>query len=157
MVLTVKLEHLTTIKKHSLDCYPEECCGLLVGKIVNQNKILIEVIATENDWQNQQNLFTNITSKNQIKNRDKKDSFSISPLTLIKTQKEARQNNLEIIGIYHSHPNHSAIPSDFDQAIAWQTYSYIIVSVTEKQTQELLNWTLNSEGKFIPEKIEIID
>lgn len=157
MSLQLTSTHLEQIKTHGLNCYPEECCGLLVGKILNKNKILVEVIPTENDWQNQQNLFTNITNKNSLKNRNKKDSFSISPLTLIKIQKQARQKNLQIIGIYHSHPNHPAIPSDFDQAIAWQTYSYIIVSVKEKQTKELLNWTLNSEGKFVAEKIEIID
>ncbi len=154
MILKVELKHLTAIKQHSLDCYPHECCGLLVGKINQNEKILVKVIATKNDWENQQHLFSDFVTK---PHRNLQDSFSIAPETLIKIQQQARQENLHIIGVYHSHPNHPAIPSSFDQAIAWQTYSYIIVSVREQETKELLNWSLNSEGKFVEEKIEIIN
>jgi proteasome lid subunit RPN8/RPN11 len=154
MILIAKSKHLSEIKKHSLICYPHECCGLLVGKINNNEKILVKVIATENDWQNQQYLFQNTIKKST---RNSKDSFSIAPEKLIQIHKQARQENLEVIGVYHSHPNNPAIPSDFDLAIAWQTYSYIIVSVTEKETKELLNWSLNSQGKFAIEELKIID
>lgn len=153
MILKVKLEHLKTIKKHSLDCYPEECCGLLLGKINAQEKIVVKVIPTENDWENQQDIFTDFTQHSERSNRN---NFSISPQILVKIQQQARQENLDIIGVYHSHPDHPAIPSNFDKAIAWQTYSYIIVSVTAKETKKLLNWSLNSQGNFEEEKM-IID
>jgi proteasome lid subunit RPN8/RPN11 len=154
MILKAQLKHLTAIRQHSLNHYPDECCGLLIGKIKQKEKILVKVIATENDWENQKHLFTNLTTKTT---RNLRDSFSISPGTLIKIQQQARQENLDIIGVYHSHPNSPAIPSTFDQAIAWQTYSYIIVSVKEQETQELLSWRLNSARKFVAEKIKIID
>ncbi len=154
MTLIVKSKHLQAIRKHSLICYPHECCGLLVGKINNHDKILEKVIAAENDWENQKYLFEN-TVENSVRNSQ--DSFSIAPENLIKIHKQARQENLEIIGVYHSHPNHPAIPSDFDMEIAWQTYSYIIISVKEKETKEILNWSLNSERKFVQEDLKIID
>jgi len=133
MLLKLRLDHLKQIKAHCIISYPHECCGLLLGKMANEGKILMEVIPTENDWKNQQGLFTHITMRKSIKSRSQTDSYSISPRQLIKTQKQAREKNIDIIGIYHSHPNHPAIPSDFDQAVAWQTYSYIIVSVGQKK------------------------
>ena len=115
-IIKVKSEHLTTIKHHSSTCYPHECCGLLVGTKKGKEKRLVKVVKTENDWHNQKHLFHDFATK---PDRNSRDSFCIAPETLIKTQKQARQENLDIIGVYHSHPNHPAVPSRFDEQIAW--------------------------------------
>ena len=152
-IIKVKSEHLTTIKHHSSTCYPHECCGLLVGTKKGKEKRLVKVVKTENDWHNQKHLFHDFATK---PDRNSRDSFCIAPETLIKTQKQARQENLDIIGVYHSHPNHPAVPSRFDEQIAWSGYSYIILSVMGQKIGDLLSWSLNLEGKFCPEIVQLI-
>jgi proteasome lid subunit RPN8/RPN11 len=72
---------------------------------------------------------------------------------MLQTQKEARNRNLNIIGIYHSHPNYPAIPSEWDRIYAWTEYSYVILSVQKGQAGELQSWTLDDKHQFQPEKI----
>jgi proteasome lid subunit RPN8/RPN11 len=143
------------ISNDAIACYPLECCGLLVGKINSETKEIWEVIPTENDWENQKQLFQSVDIS--LDDRQCDDSFSINPVILLTTQKKAREENLDIIGIYHSHPNHEAIPSAFDTKFAWAKYSYVIVSVRENKINNIRSWILNDDGHFIEEKIEIID
>jgi proteasome lid subunit RPN8/RPN11 len=150
--LQINLEQIEQIKAHAEKTYPEECCGLLVGKIERQQKrlqkILWEAIATENSWNDESEL-----AKLSKTPGSKRDRFSIAPSVLLKWQKEARDRHLSIIGIYHSHPDHAAIPSEFDRAIAWQQYSYIIVSVREGRAIDFRSWAIDETHRFQPEEI----
>ena len=151
MTVFINKQHLDILKQEGIKNYPYECCGLLLGVINNSEKNVIKVIPVENDWQNQKYLFpANYT--HDLK-RDLRDSFAINPLTFLQIQKEARNDNLNIIGIYHSHPDHPAIPSDFDEAIASSVYSYIILSVEKGEVKEILSWVFNEENKFVKEEI----
>ena len=87
----------------------------------------------------------------------KRNRFSIDPQAMLQVQKAARARHLDIIGIYHSHPDNPAVPSEFDRAIAWSSYSYIIVSVEQGQATDLNSWTLDEDRQFQPEEILIID
>ena len=87
----------------------------------------------------------------------KRNRFSIAPQVMLQMQKAARARHLDIIGIYHSHPDNPAVPSEFDRAIAWSLYSYIIVSVEQGQATDLKSWTLDEDHQFQPEEILIID
>ena len=87
----------------------------------------------------------------------KRNRFSIAPQVMLQMQKAARERHLDIIGIYHSHPDNPAVPSEFDRAIAWSSYSYIIVSVEQGQATDLNSWTLDEDHQFQPEEILIID
>jgi proteasome lid subunit RPN8/RPN11 len=153
LIINISQKNIEIIKQHGEECYPHECCGLLLGTVKNQEKTVIKVVQTINDWENQKYLFTSLNTRS---NSSLKDSFSINPVTFIEIQKQARQENLNIIGIYHSHPDHFAIFSSFDEAIAWDLYSYIIVSIKEGKSTDLFSWVLDSNGKFIEEKIQII-
>jgi proteasome lid subunit RPN8/RPN11 len=72
---------------------------------------------------------------------------------MLQAQKDARDRHLDIVGIFHSHPDHPAVPSEFDRAIAWQRYSYIIVSVQQGQACDLKSWSLDDDQQFQPEAI----
>lgn len=74
---------------------------------------------------------------------------------MLKVQKEARDRQLDIIGIYHSHPDHPAIPSEFDRLCGWQAYSYIIVSVLQGKARDVLSWSLDDNHQFQPEEIVV--
>jgi proteasome lid subunit RPN8/RPN11 len=146
-MLKISQEHLNQILTHAEQIYPEECCGILLGKISDYSKIIVEVWPTENTWNKDDSI--------ELFNRQgsKKDRFTIAPEILLKAQKEARDRQLNIIGIYHSHPNHPAIPSEFDRAIAWPEYSYIIVSVIQGKAKDIFSWILDDDRQFKQEKI----
>jgi proteasome lid subunit RPN8/RPN11 len=79
--------------------------------------------------------------------------YTIAPETLLAAQRYARDRQLEIVGIYHSHPDGLAIPSECDRLWAWQQYSYIIASVREGKTVDIQSWQLDSDRQFQREEI----
>ena len=155
-MLRVAAEHIRAICAHAQSTYPQECCGLLLGKLSQDGKILIDAIATENVWSAQAvESFSEIDTKWQL-SENKSTHYTIAPEEILRVQKESRDRQLDIIGIYHSHPDHPAIPSQFDRVCAWQTYSYIIVSVLQGKAGELQSWSLDDNHQFQPEEI-IVD
>lgn len=142
VLLKLSLEHLQIIRTHAASTYPEECCGIMLGYLANESKTVVEVIPTENAWSKQES-------------GGKRRRYAIAPEFMLKIQKEARSSSLNIIGIYHSHPDNPAIPSESDRTQAWQEYSYIIVSVPNKKAGELKSWCLDDTHQFQEEKIEI--
>ena len=151
-MIQIQVHHLEVIAKHAKNTYPQECCGLLLGKITPDGKVITEVWPTENDWTPEHQLFF----QGEVSpTASKKNRFSISPLQMLNSQKKARELNLTIVGIYHSHPEHPAIPSEFDRSIAWAEYSYLIAAVNQGKIKEVLSWKLNKNQQFQPEKLII--
>jgi proteasome lid subunit RPN8/RPN11 len=147
VAIRVVIEQIEQISRHAEKTYPEECCGLLLGTVKERDKVIIEVRETENSWEEE------LTELLPIEAGNKGNRFSIAPEVLLRVQKEARDRNISIIGIYHSHPDHLAIPSEFDRAIAWQQYSYIIVSVQQGRAEDIRSWTLDETHQFQSEEI----
>ncbi len=143
-MLQIKLRQLQQIQTHALKTYPEECCGLLLGK----KKLVQQVQEAENSWS--QEIFN-------TPGASKRNRFSIAPQKMLAYSKLARELNLEIIGIYHSHPEHPPLPSEFDRAIAHQGYSYLIISLRQGQPETILSWVLDENNQFQPEAIIRID
>jgi proteasome lid subunit RPN8/RPN11 len=156
MVLKLYSHHLQAVQNHAERIYPEECCGLLLGQRRGDVKTLIEVLPTENSWDDEAaDAFQAIEGSAQLES-SKRSRFSIAPVVMLKAQKDARNRRLDIIGIFHSHPDHPAVPSEFDRAIAWQQYSYIIVSVQQGKACDLKSWSLDDNHQFQPEEILIV-
>jgi len=151
-MIKIKSSHLETIKNQGIIHYPEECCGLLIGKSQGKENTVIKIVPTVNDWHNQKYLFREIIHRPDFGTQE---NFAIAPQSLLQIQKKARQQNLDIIGVYHSHPDHPSIPSEFDRAIAWNGYSYIIVSITKNQVKSLSSWRLNNLNQFLEEKMVV--
>ena len=150
MNLQLKTNHLEIIKNHAERTYPDECCGLILGYKNNEYKIAVEVITTENVWNTEKGNFTE-DQENSTRRR-----YAISPQVMLQTQKVAINHNLNIIGIYHSHPDYPAIPSEWDRIYAWPEYSYVILSLQNTQTGELQSWTLDDNHQFQSETIKLI-
>ncbi len=112
----------------------------MLGYLANESKTVVEVMPTENAWSEEDS---------------KRRRYAIAPEILLKVQKQARDRSLNIIGIYHSHPDNPAIPSESDRFLAWQEYSYIIVSVPNGKALELKSWCLDKNHQFQEEEIEI--
>ncbi len=149
MILQPLSEHLQTIHTHAESTYPEECCGIILGHLNSTSKTVVEVIPTENAWiQEAANFSGEVHSQEQ--------RYAIAPQVMLQIQKKARDNSLNIIGIYHSHPDHPAIPSECDRIYAWPEYSYIIVSVQNGKANDIQSWSLDDHHQFQPELIENI-
>jgi proteasome lid subunit RPN8/RPN11 len=85
-----------------------------------------------------------------------RNRFFVTAEDVRTAEKAAREQNLEVVGWYHSHPDHPARPSQYDRDHAWPWYSYIIVSVEGGAPQDMTSWRLNDDREeFSPEGIEI--
>jgi proteasome lid subunit RPN8/RPN11 len=146
MTIIISAEQRKIICNHAESAYPEECCGILLGKIVGISKTVVEVIPTINAW--------NKLESDEL-DRSKNNRYSIDPQDIFTAQKRSREFNLEIIGFFHSHPDYPAIPSTCDRSQAWEVYSYPIVSVINGKVSEIKSWVLDSDGVFQLEEIQI--
>src|SRR5687767_7065173 len=128
MSLKISEELLEGIREHGKKAYPNECCGVLLGRIEDSRKSAVELRAMEN------------TREDSPRNR-----YLISSRELLEAEKAARARGLDIVGVYHSHPDHPARPSEFDREHAFPWYSYVIVSVQGGKAQDLTSWTLRDD------------
>ncbi len=153
-MLKLHLSHLQAIKAYAENTYPEECCGLLVGHIKGNEKTVIKILPTENSWGEETiDGLQGVEGSRGERKLSKVNRFSIAPKVMLKAQKDARDCNLNIIAIYHSHTDHPAVPSEFDRVIAWPQYSYIIVSVQQGSACDVKSWSLDDNHQFQPEEI----
>jgi proteasome lid subunit RPN8/RPN11 len=136
LVLFTTLE--SEIRKQLELAYPEEGCGLLLGRVEGERKIVVHAEGAKNN-----------------KESERTRRYLIGPEEYERISKLALSQNLEILGIYHSHPDHPSRPSDFDRDAAWPWYSYIVVAVAKGVSKELTSWTLASDrSRFDVEQIE---
>ena len=79
-----------------------------------------------------------------------------TPRDVIDADKAAQANGLDVVGWYHSHPDHPAKPSEYDREHAWPWYSYVIVKVEKGEAREMTSWRLNEDRKeYQEERIEL--
>jgi proteasome lid subunit RPN8/RPN11 len=135
--------HLQTIIVHAEHAYPEECCGLLLGKMTADGHWVMQVRSLDNAW-TAADFITDPVSAAAPKTR----RYAIAPADMLRVMREARSQGQDIIGIYHSHPDHPSVPSECDRQQAWQGYAYLIVSVPQGRAQTWQNWTLDPDHQF---------
>lgn len=135
---------------HAERVYPEECCGLMLGQIARSAedaflvREVLELLPLENRWRAECPCESAAASQRLTRAR----RYAIDPKDMLRSQKQAREKGLNIIGIYHSHPDHTAEPSECDRAQAWPDYIYTIVSVMKGRAVDTLHWTLDSNHQF---------
>ena len=124
------------VENDARQTYPHECCGFLYGKEENGKRTITHAQVVDNTRE---------------ENRERR--FEISPLDYMRAEEHAEQNNLTLLGVYHSHPDHPAIPSEYDLKRALPYFSYIIVSVKKGKIADFYSWRLNDQGKFEQEQV----
>lgn len=122
--------------KDALQAFPDECCGFLFGREEGNDRI-----------------FTDILVVNNAKEGDKRRRFEISAKDYLKAERYALDRDLSLLGVYHSHPSHPAIPSEHDRVAAQPYFSYIIVSVYDREIKNCRSWRLNDDEQFEEEII----
>jgi len=145
-----QIQHLTA---HATRTYPEECCGLLLGKLLPDRplKQVIKIWETLNAWNPE--VGSELSTVIPQLGTGKRDRFWIAPQDLFAAQRYAHDQQLNIVGIYHSHPDHPAVPSESDRLLAWSGYSYLILSVQSGIVSDYRCWTLDQDHQFQPEEI----
>ena len=117
------------IHEHAEDAYPEECAGALVGMDVGEMKIVVDVWRAQNTREEEQ----------------RSRRFLIEPLQVKEFEERARERDMDLLGFYHSHPDHPAVPSQYDREHAWPYYSYVIASVGEEGVEGMRSWVLKDD------------
>lgn len=136
-MITLSKTHLTEIQNHGTEAYPEECCGAMLGR----DKTVHKIVRIENQ-----------SSENKHRR------FSITPQDYMALEKLAKKEGLNLLGFYHTHPDHPARPSETDLKFAWPVFSYIILSIQKGVPGEFNSFVLDEEAQaFLPEKISSLD
>lgn len=121
---------LHTMQQTSIDGYPAETCGLLIGTL------------RPDGWHVQE--ARPIQNLNQLRAQDR---FQLDPVAYQAVDRSLRGSGTEIIGVFHSHPDCLARPSPTDLEHAWEEFIYPIISVHDGQCDQVLYWSLNYQGK----------
>jgi proteasome lid subunit RPN8/RPN11 len=114
------------IRRQGELAYPAECCGVLAGR-AGEIKEVVRLVPMDN------------------RRTDDPHRYLIAPDDLRRTISDLRGSELEVVGYYHSHPDHPAAPSAFDTEHAWPWYSYIIVAVDRGRGVGLTSWVLEDD------------
>ena len=138
-MIALEERHITEIRRHGERDYPFECCGLMLGRFEKEGrKIVIETYPISNAREEEA----------------KRNRFLIRPEELMRGEKYAREQGLDVVGFYHSHPDDVAVPSQYDLEHAWPTYSYVIVAVDKGRAADLRSWEMESDrSQFNEEQI----
>ena len=141
MAIQLTTEHDAAIRSHGEEIFPNECCGFVLGRFNGDGRETVELRPVVNAFEDD----------------EKHHRFSIDPRDFMLAEKDARAKGLDIVGFYHSHPDHPARPSQYDIDHAWPVYSYIIVSVLEGKADAMTSWILKEDrSAFNPEPIQIL-
>jgi proteasome lid subunit RPN8/RPN11 len=116
--------------------FPDECCGFFYGKENEDNRMVEKVLVVNN-----------------AKDGDRRRRYEISPEDYMKAERLADEYGLQLLGVYHSHPNHPPIPSETDRLSAQPYFSYLILSVMEGQFESIRSWRLNEQEQFEEEQV----
>ncbi|CAN5816949.1 M67 family metallopeptidase [soil metagenome] len=128
MPLKIGQGDVENIHGHARKTYPEECAGAIVGMDVGEMKIVVDVWPAENTHED-----------------ERSRRFLIEPLQIKKFEEQADERDMDLLGFYHSHPDHPAEPSEYDKEHAWPGWSYVITSVSGEKVNDTRSWVLRSD------------
>ena len=121
------------IRAHGVETYPNECCGALIGR----DGIVTGTLALPN-----------------MTDEGPRTRFRVTPKDYREAERRATETGGELLGFYHSHPDHPAVPSGYDLEHAWPLYSYIVVAISAGEAGELRSWEMEPDrSKFTEEEI----
>lgn len=151
-MLTLTPESAAAIAAHAEATYPDECVGLLLGRLEGERKLALDIYRAENRWAGQ------VALAESDDPTSRRDRFYLDPRDYMRADREALARGLEVVGVYHSHPDHPAVPSERDrvgaQAIGGTSFAFVIQSVRAGSAAELASWLLVDEGaRFVQEEI----
>lgn len=138
LVMTPALER--ALNSNGESAYPEEGAGLLLGHVDGERRRAVELLAMPN------------RSPEAVRPR----RYELDPRELLDAEDDADRRGLDVLGVYHSHPDHPARPSETDRSLALPWYVYVIVSVERGRAVDRTAWRLaDDRGRFEPVAIDV--
>ncbi len=142
MIMEIPYKILSTIHAHGEAAYPDEGAGLLLG----------------NDTDDGRQVKTIVPLTNPREDDSRHNRYLITPQDLLEGENQATRLGLDVIGIFHSHPDHPNRPSEFDREWALPWFSYLITSVQQGRAIESRSWRLAEDrSQFNEELIEVTE
>ncbi len=139
MTIRLSASLLEEVRRQGERAYPAECCGALVGRAGDEGKEVVRLAPA-------------VTRRTDDPHR-----YLIAPDDFRRLEAVARGESLEVVGYYHSHPDHPARPSAFDTEHAWPWYSYLIVRIERGRAAEAASWVLDPDRPLMhPEPLEML-
>ena len=136
MALSLQPGVKDAIAAHGIEAYPNECCGALIGR----DGAVTHTLALPN-----------------VTDEGPRRRFRVSDRDYLQCEKRAKELGGELLGFYHSHPDHPARPSQYDLDHALPFFSYIIVSVRGGQPEDMTSWRLlDDRSAFEPGDLEVL-
>ena len=134
-MITIEQAAEKIMNDDAVKAFPDECCGFMFGNEDAAGRVVTLALPINNA---------------AVENRKRR--FVISPKDYMKGEQYAIENEVALLGIYHSHPNHPAIPSEHDRVAAQPFFSYVIISVQNGIVDHTRSWVLNDDFQFDEEE-----
>jgi proteasome lid subunit RPN8/RPN11 len=131
MAIVLRPEVAAAIRRHGIEAYPNECCGALLGR----DGVVVEAFGLPN------------TTEEGPRRR-----FLVRPQDYRAAESRAAEIGFEMLGFYHTHPDHPARPSQYDLDHAWPFFSYVILSVKERVPTDMTSWRLLDDRSAFTEE-----
>jgi proteasome lid subunit RPN8/RPN11 len=137
-VIRFRAEAAAAVREHARRIYAEECCGVLYGRSEGADKRVEAVVELPNS-----------------RDGERHRRFLITAEDYRRAEAEAGRLRLELLGFYHSHPDHPARPSDYDREHALPNFSYVILSVAAGRPADLRSYVLREDRSgFLDEELQ---
>ncbi|HYD60325.1 MAG TPA: M67 family metallopeptidase [Noviherbaspirillum sp.] len=135
--LHLPAEFHTTLVSWAEVAYPYEICGLLIGQRTPGDHVI-----------------KGVTQAANLNRERAHDRYELDPQDFLDADTAAREQGLEVLGVWHTHPDHPARPSETDRLAAWPEWSYVILEVTGEGVRDVRSWRLNDAQQFDEEVIQ---
>ena len=135
-MLTLSADADAGIRRHGRETYPHECCGALIGR----DDLVVEALALPN------------TTEEGSRRR-----FRVRPADYRAAGQRAAALGADLLGFYHSHPDHPARPSQYDLDHAWPAFAYVIVAVADREPGSLTAWRLRDDRSRFDEEAVVVE
>lgn len=136
-MITLDAKALEAIRDHGRETYPEECCGALLGTDEDGAARVTRVERVENS-----------------RREERRRRYSIEPLEYARLERSADADGLAVLGFYHSHPDHPAVPSEYDREHGFPFFHYVVLAVAAGSPGEIASFVLSEDrGAFEREEI----
>ena len=135
-MLIVPPDVLRAIQSHGEAAYPNEGAGLLLGRAADGSKTLVDIMPLANEWEA----------------GEQYHRYMIKPQDMLRGENEAARRGLDVVGIFHSHPDHVAEPSAMDRDWALPWFSYVITSIQKAKAVVSRSWLLRDDRSTFDEE-----
>jgi proteasome lid subunit RPN8/RPN11 len=135
-VIAISPKLLEEIRSHGRETYPEECCGGLLGRRGEPARV------------------SHVERIDNVRDAERGRRYEVSAKDYLRHERLAGEQGVELLGFYHSHPDHPAVPSAYDREHAFPFFHYLVCAVASGLPGEVTAWVLSEDrGEFDPEPI----